>query len=99
MRVPVSADSTVLTMDPTLRTPGRRIGVDTDSTGGGLLATAAGDVILVDDRRDEVLCLPGGAPPVVRLPADDLVGVLEELPDGRVLFATSSGVAARMITC
>jgi hypothetical protein len=46
-----------------------------------------------------VLCLPGGAPPVVRLPADDLVGVLAELPDGLVLFATTSGVTARMITC
>lgn len=99
VRVPVDADSTLLTLDPGLTAPGRPVGVDTDSSGGGLLATAAGDVILVDDRRDEVLCLPGGAPPVVRLPADDLVGVLAELPDGLVLFATTSGVTARIITC
>ena len=36
---------------------------------------------------------------VYDLPADDLVGVLAELPDGRVLFVTTSGVTARMITC
>lgn len=99
VRVPVDADSTLLTLDPGLTAPGRPVGVDTDSSGGGLLATAAGDVILVDDRRDEVLCLPDGVAPAVGLPADDLVGVPAELPNGRVLFVTTSGVTARMITC
>ena len=41
----------------------------------------------------------GSVAPAVGLPAEELVGVLEEPPDGRALFATSSGVAARMIIC
>ena len=99
LRVPVDADSTVLAVDPTLDAPGTSVGVDTDSTGGGVLATAAGDVVLVDDRRDEVRCLPGGSPPAMSIPAADLVGVLGELPDGRLVFAAPAGVTVREITC
>jgi hypothetical protein len=99
VRAPVGADSTVLAVDPLLATTAAPIGVDTDSTGGGILAGSAGDVVLVDDRRDEVLCLPDAETPPVSIAATDLVGVLAELPAGRYLFATSSGVAAREIDC
>jgi hypothetical protein len=99
VRAPIDADSTILVVGGALDAAPRSIGVDTDSTGGGLLATARGDVVLVDDRRDEVLCLPGGEPPAVSTTATDLVGVLAELPGGRLLFATSTGVAAREIDC
>jgi hypothetical protein len=99
VRAPVGADSTVLALDPLLADPADSVGVDTDSTSGGLLASSVGDVLLVDDRRDEVRCLPGGATPTVSIPAIDLVGVLAELDDGRFLFATQSGIAVREIAC
>lgn len=98
-RIPVGADSTVLTLDPGLAEPGQPIGVDLDSTGGGVLVTSSGDVVLVDDRSDEVVCIPSGVPPPATIPATDLVGVLAELTDGRLLFATSSGTAVRDIAC
>ena len=55
--------------------------------------------LIVDDRRDEVRCLPGGASPAASIPATDLVVVLGELPDGRLLFAAPSGATVRKITC
>jgi hypothetical protein len=104
LRVPVDADSVLMRAAWSLESPPTPTGVELDAAGGGIVVTPDQAVVAVDERRSEIRCLPGGTTGDVSLDGTSpdgvpYAGVLAELPDGRIVLATSTAVAVAPVEC